>query len=361
MITAPLAGLTTQTRRILKPHSELTLRVSDRFYLSNAHGGIVNATEGEVREHRPDFSRFAVDNRLYVRENYAVVPSSAYRMSEGGQQTANPADLDEAAICAAGWDRSKPRWRPSIHMPRWASRLTLLVTDAQVERLQDIGEADEIAEGLRPETCAGQRSWDPGTPHGQFAHPQVAYRMIWEDIHGPGSWDANPWVVVVSFAVVERNRPARADRRGSRMTVAYHQACCPVVRSSLRSRPLSGRARILRHLQVEPKIETERTLLAQRNPAAANRAVTNEGQVLRNTTGSDDADVGSGLGGREHRARHVEAAEADRSRRVRGRVDEVLVGHAAYVLHAGDTSVWTRCLTVCCSAATTAAVAVARS
>ncbi len=86
-------------------------------------------------------------------------------------------------------------------------RLTLTVTGVRVQRLQDISEEDAIAEGLRPDSCGGQRMWDPGPPHGHFGHPQVAYRMIWEDIHGPGSWAANPWVAAISF----RSTPANID------------------------------------------------------------------------------------------------------------------------------------------------------
>lgn len=179
--------------------------MSDRFHLSNTHGGIVNATEAEVREHGPDFSRFAVGDRLYVRENHALVPSSAYRMSEGVQQTVNPADRDEAAIYAAGWDRSKPRWRPSIHMPRWASRLTLLVTDVRVERLQDISEVDAIDEGaltvdLPTHGAPTERGRPPpGQP------PSHRFRHLWNSINGSEAWAANPWVVAVTFSVHARN------------------------------------------------------------------------------------------------------------------------------------------------------------
>ncbi|MEE7491147.1 hypothetical protein [Methylobacterium oryzae] len=228
MIAALLAGRKTQTRRILKPQPELMPGVSDRFHLSNAHGGIVNATEGEVREHGPDFSRFAVGDRLYVRENHAVVPSSAYRMSEGVPQTINPNDRDLAAIYAAGWERSKPRWRPSIHMPRWASRLTLLVTDVRVERLQDISRDDAIAEGatMRPHAYRGGDGWcidwspvgrpsrwaadgkalseedicfsDPRTAFGSFIN--VLHDPRW-NMKGDGLWGENPWTCAVSFSV----------------------------------------------------------------------------------------------------------------------------------------------------------------
>lgn len=78
-------------------------------------------------------------------------------------------------------------WKPSIYMPRWASRIALEITAVRVERLQDIHEADAKAEGItiRPECMQS---------------PAVAiYSMLWEDINGPNSWAANPWVWVVEF------------------------------------------------------------------------------------------------------------------------------------------------------------------
>lgn len=87
--------------------------------------------------------------------------------------------------------------RPSIHMPRWASRIDLEVTGVRVERLQDISEADAMAEGIR---CTGQCSywWDgmQGDPHRTAAD---AFRALWESINGPDSWTANPWVWVVEL------------------------------------------------------------------------------------------------------------------------------------------------------------------
>lgn len=85
---------------------------------------------------------------------------------------------------------------PSIHMPRWASRLTLTVTEVRVHRLQDISEADAVAEGgdavqarMYPElgTC---RHW---------------YQDLWNSLHGPDAWDANPWVVALTFTVERGN------------------------------------------------------------------------------------------------------------------------------------------------------------
>ncbi|MEE7493042.1 hypothetical protein [Methylobacterium oryzae] len=212
MITALLAGRKTQTRRILKPQPHpRTTQVSVCRDLGMGCGPSV--TGGTSQWDRWQKLRFAVGDRLYVREAWRAPYDLDYRVEELGRPR-RPAEFDPSTTAveylADGGRELGGKVRSPLHMPRWASRLTLMVTDIRVERLQDISEADAIAEGLIPETCAGQRMWGPGPPHGHFAHPQVAYRMIWEDIHGHGSWDANPWIVAVTFSVHARNIDQRA-------------------------------------------------------------------------------------------------------------------------------------------------------
>ena len=86
---------------------------------------------------------------------------------------------------------------PSIFMPRWASRILLEITGVRVERLQDISKNDAIAEGVDGENEAAKigAEW--------YEKPKRAYRKIWEQINGPGSWDLNPWVWVVEFKILE--------------------------------------------------------------------------------------------------------------------------------------------------------------
>lgn len=98
------------------------------------------------------------------------------------------------------------RIRPSIHMPRWASRLTLTVTDVRVERLQDISEADAIAEGCPVSTMPGTIG-HPLCPVGfnEMGTPIYWFRELWNSINGPDAWDANPWVVALTFDVARRN------------------------------------------------------------------------------------------------------------------------------------------------------------
>lgn len=95
-------------------------------------------------------------------------------------------------------------WKPSIHMPRWASRLTLEVTGVRVEQLQDISEADARNEGIERHDATGCIGWwrDYLNPRAACSSPRESFASLWESIHGANSWSVNPWVWVVSFKVV---------------------------------------------------------------------------------------------------------------------------------------------------------------
>lgn len=106
---------------------------------------------------------------------------------------------------------SPARWKPSIFMPKEAARIFLRITDVRVERLQDISEEDAKAEGVK---LAGVE-WNP---NGYFDYmlpksrlnqrilttAKRSYQSLWESINGAGSWEANPWVWVISFERVEK-------------------------------------------------------------------------------------------------------------------------------------------------------------
>lgn len=102
------------------------------------------------------------------------------------------------------------QWRPAIHLPRWASRITLEITGVRVERLQEISEADAKAEGIGPHRKGGWWWEQPpdgieGTNHFGAKTARDAYRALWESINGGGSWAANPWVWVVGFERIGRS------------------------------------------------------------------------------------------------------------------------------------------------------------
>lgn len=105
--------------------------------------------------------------------------------------------------------QSPCRKRPSIHMPRWASRIMLEITAVRIERLQDISEEDAIAEGIFRLEYGGQISWRDYSLDDEWAEvspmlesPVDSYRTLWESINGAGSWVANPFVWVVEFKKV---------------------------------------------------------------------------------------------------------------------------------------------------------------
>jgi hypothetical protein len=154
---------------------------------------------------------YAPGDRLWVREAHALVPHTAYAHSEGVEMTAH-AGTCQAAIYREGFDRAQGgiRWRPSIHMPRWASRLTLAVTDVRVQRVRDISEKDARAEGVGMDTVVqldiGDMPAVRSTWNGAVCTDHIdAMRETWAGLHGVGHWARNHWVVALTFTVHRGN------------------------------------------------------------------------------------------------------------------------------------------------------------
>ncbi|KTS11040.1 hypothetical protein SB2_07480 [Methylobacterium radiotolerans] len=210
MIRALLADRKTQTRRLAKV--QIYDHVNPRFSQLRAHreGGGWRIYGSEPASD-PFKVSYAIGDRLYVREAWA--PLDALTHSDPGAQA-----LAERGFYRADGstvDGEISRWRPSIHMTRWASRLTLLVTDVRVERLQDISEGDAAAEGVERESADLPFYYVPGIwPHSITAvgveepggrHAARSFAKLWDHINGPESWQANPWVVAITFTVHARN------------------------------------------------------------------------------------------------------------------------------------------------------------
>lgn len=201
MVRAILSGQKTQTRRVManvQTDNCLTLRKPTKTK-AGTYTHVLDAP-------KHDLCPFGnIGDRLWVREAHAFVPEPAYRRSTGITQTVNPNDDYQASIYRENFDRFSGgiKWRASIHMPRWACRILLEITDVRVELLNDISEEDAVAEGV---PSAAHLISDAGTyltPAGNFATATVAFQRLWESIYGEESWRSNPWVWVIEFKRVE--------------------------------------------------------------------------------------------------------------------------------------------------------------
>lgn len=218
MVRAILAGTKTQTRRVVKlPEGAQQVAYwappGGRSREGWADPGVNYWTE---RGNHLDACPYGQPgDRLWVRESHLLDPPIDGTWPSVGDTFAAVADIPERyrnpsyvlyradEKLTGDW-----RWRPSIHMPRWASRILLEVTDVRVTRLQDISEAGARAEGAEPIRCAefapADRDLldlpllDPATPH------RNGFASLWDSINGAGAWEANPWVWAVSFRRMAR-------------------------------------------------------------------------------------------------------------------------------------------------------------
>ncbi len=179
MVRALMAGNKTQTRRIVKPQPDHDAIITvGEIGTSRGAAYIHYQMEGGITTRLP-CPYGQPGDRLWVRETHLPKASATiYR-----------ADFSEFE--AAGLGGMYGGWKPSIFCKREHSRITLEITGVRVERLQDISEADAMAEGITGAELFCAQGYAP-----------KAYRKLWESISGPGSWDANPWVWVIKFKMV---------------------------------------------------------------------------------------------------------------------------------------------------------------
>ncbi|WP_370557325.1 hypothetical protein NMD88_03675 [Edwardsiella tarda] len=243
MVRAILSGTKTMTRRTMKVQPE-----SPNFGLSFITESKRKSDEGKyfwsisdacglkMRSNPFPCPFGAVGDRLWVRETFSTLGNedgcpidwNGHLVKEGGPDAARiyRASCEQKPGNYGLWSMPddafwKPHtddmqyegsWTPSIHMPRWASRITLEITDVRVELLQDITEEDARAEGVinggclscgEPEPC-GCDAPDPSAIEG-FAH-------LWRDIYGDDGWNSNPWVWVIAFRCVATGIAAGASK-----------------------------------------------------------------------------------------------------------------------------------------------------
>jgi hypothetical protein len=191
MVRAILDGTKTQTRRVVKAK-----------HLPWLENSVLNFLDGKWNQRPLPYGQ--TGDRLWVRET-----CRAEELSDGLDGVRYLAD--DGFVSIQPNEDGINRWLemrdygnrpntvarvktvPAIHMPRWASRITLDITGVRVERLQACNEVDAISEGAPWAAC--------GAP--QEGSHKVGFAQLWESINGPGSWEANPWVWVVEFKRVK--------------------------------------------------------------------------------------------------------------------------------------------------------------
>ncbi|HEJ0126194.1 TPA: morphogenetic protein [Klebsiella aerogenes] len=201
MVRAILDGRKTQTRRIVKGADgavkfckewdingeEIFVVLGEKYHTGmNPVLGAISCPFGAVGE------------RIWVRETFQG-PLFDYEQMESYLEDSSKFEKPEFCQYAADGkpapeyydadDNLRHGWRPSIHMPRWASRILLEITDVRVERLRSMSQDDARAEGV----IAASGPMEAG----------LAFRELWDSIYGEESWAANPWVWVIEFKRVE--------------------------------------------------------------------------------------------------------------------------------------------------------------
>ena len=186
MVRAILDGRKTQTRRTVKPQPD--------------EDGLAKVTNGpwvdtSERNYRCPFG--SAGDRIWVRETWAEAGASApdLKLYRANYPEHVPSIYENVPPA------EEIRWTPSIHMPRWASRILLEITGVRVERLNSISQEDAQAEGL--ELTGWRPTYSDPDSGGEVMTPYDNFAELWSSIYGDESWQANPWVWVIEFKRVE--------------------------------------------------------------------------------------------------------------------------------------------------------------
>lgn len=203
MVQALLDGRKTQTRRVIKPQPE-------RTYVAGHGIGRAGYTNEWVTCHQSDefgweaWKEKALINCPYGQPGDLLWVRETFTIYQGYS--------DSVPLYKTGEHDDLLKWSPSIHMPRWASRLTLKITNVRVERVQDISEEDAKAEGVYSWNgntgdvrTGAHKIW--GTKEVSALDPVAAFELLWDSINTKRgySWESNPWVWVIEFEVIKKN------------------------------------------------------------------------------------------------------------------------------------------------------------
>ncbi|HDU6142406.1 hypothetical protein AAHU67_06645 [Klebsiella pneumoniae] len=202
MVRALLSGRKTQTRRIIKDCTVGRDQISKFIQIEKKFIGCYPEDVPElIRECCP----YGIPgDRIWVREAFRVhsratdVATLVYKASERNSWTEQ---THRVPVAVCNKPATPEKWTPSLHMPRWASRILLEITDVRVERLNSISQEDAQAEGL--ELTGWRPTYSDPDSGGEVMTPYDNFAELWSSIYGDESWQANPWVWVIEFKRVE--------------------------------------------------------------------------------------------------------------------------------------------------------------
>ena len=220
MVLANLAGRKSMTRRVIKNQPS---EICGEYYFHHRgkqyKTGCVDPRQDGSTIYPLEMSRFLLTcpygvpgDLLWVRDTFnwsaddELLPGENHKEcpERGGYHADNVVWAADGVREHPEW--GKALWRPSIHMPRWASRSLYDVLEVRVERLQDITEADAIAEGVElVDHVNGEPLYRDYFEDGYAWSAVESYKTLWQHLHGfkgPNAWDRNPWVWVVRYAPV---------------------------------------------------------------------------------------------------------------------------------------------------------------
>ncbi|KAA0845562.1 hypothetical protein [Enterobacter hormaechei] len=209
MVRAILDGKKTQTRRIIKDCTVGRDPISKFIQVGKKFIGCYPEDVPElIRECCP----YGVPgDRIWVRETFQG-PLFDFEQMEAYQEDSSKFKKPEFCVYKADGkpapeffdadDNLHCGWRPSIHMPRWASRITLEITGVRVEQLKSISEEEARSEGVARLREGFWKHYQPGWTQHQLS-ARGSFATLWDSIYGFGDWDRNPWVWVVEFKRIE--------------------------------------------------------------------------------------------------------------------------------------------------------------
>ncbi|ELJ7525829.1 hypothetical protein AB4H10_003148 [Salmonella enterica] len=241
MVRAILDGGKTQTRRIMKVQPEPSKSRPGDFWFSSkklesmVHVSDLTPGNSPISDCHLFFQELCcpfgtIGDRIWVRETWATLGNEDGCCVDWNDNLCKGDEREAARIYRASCEQRpgdyglwsipdnaywKPHtenekfegaWRPSIHMPRWASRILLEITNVRVDRLNSISEQDALSEGIDRERLEeSQDNYDCIADHNMTGRPTAtgAFKYLWESIYGEENWQVNPWVWVIEFKRVE--------------------------------------------------------------------------------------------------------------------------------------------------------------